>query len=63
MAGDGNDERQESERRKFYAEWLDQHGVIGRPSLDQLMEMSEAYAAHRRRWQQARLHDRQRPSR
>ena len=42
----------DAEQEQFCAEWLESHGAVERPTVDQLVEMTDAYAAHRRRWQQ-----------
>jgi len=37
------------DQQRFCARWLDQRGVYGHPTLQQLMEMAEAWAAYRLR--------------
>lgn len=37
------------DQQRFCARWLDQRGIFGQPTLQQLMEMAEAWAAYRLR--------------
>jgi len=35
------------DQQQFCARWLDQRGIYDQPTLAQLMDMAEAWAAHR----------------
>ena len=37
------------DQQRFCARWLEQRGIYGHPTLPQLMEMAEAWAAYRLR--------------
>ena len=49
MADESPMAQRSDEQQEFCAKWLEARGVFDRPTLDQLMEMAEAYAAHRLR--------------
>ena len=49
MADEPHMAQRSDEQQQFCAKWLESRGVFDRPTLDQLMEMAEAYAAHRLR--------------
>ena len=47
MSDDCHVQSSTADQQRFCVKWLEARGIRERPTLDQLMDMSEAYAAHR----------------